>query len=177
MTFQRIAAIAFLAAICAWAPARADSTDDIYIEKARQFVRDNPLEKTVDQTPRQALAFWRRIDGLENMMTLLRLGVLPENLQSQLKWRLNRHSELRTISFHNGDPDVAAVASLVNLHAKVALAHLRGNADKYVYGDVTLAVSNIGRPLFRKLAPEYAPEEYRKDDEAAAARSKAWNSK
>ncbi len=109
------------------------------------------------------------------MVQLQRNGVLPDDLSFQLKRRLNSHSELRAMAFMQGDPDTLAVASLVILHAKVALAHLGGNADKHVYGEVTSAVSNIGRPLFEKLAPAFAPDEYKKDRAARAAGPKFWS--
>jgi len=140
-----------------------------YIEKAREFVRENPIVNKVEQTPRQVLIFWRRIDGLKNMLQLEWIGVLPENLRWQLNWRLNSHGYLRAIAFMQGDPQVYALASLVNLHTKVALAHLDARADNRIYAEVTFAVSNIGYPIFEAIAPKYAPAEFRKDQDSKAA--------
>ncbi len=61
MKAYKIFAVMMFSMLCAGAAARADSIDDIYLEKARDFVRENPVEDKVEQTRRQTLAFWRQI--------------------------------------------------------------------------------------------------------------------
>lgn len=152
--------IIFIITACLSCSLAADEITDMYVNKAKKFVANNPvIENKVDAVG--VVKMWLRVEGLNNLVTLLhgyrqefeRPGegeLRPFMVHKRL------HSHQTKLPLVLDDDVVASLVELIKLHGYTGTALLDGRIDTGTYHAVASYVVAHGRVLAKQVEEKYA---------------------
>ena len=139
-----------------------DKPEEIYVTKAKEFVKEYPLVKNkVDELG--LVDLWQRIEGLHNLISVWDSNHDAFNRQGpdELRlWHIRKRIWSHKIyaKYTGNDEQVRALVAIIRLHANIASRYMNDEINFSPYADVADYAESAGRYPAEKIEKKYGKD-------------------